>query len=111
MSRKSSLSLQGMVGSQGIIDAINKLTIATGSNVTYDFADNEVLTGDINGTNKVFTLASTPNPATSLRVYLNGAYQTPAGEDYAFDGIITITFEMAPPEGSIMRAFYRYKNS
>lgn len=33
---------------------------------------NEIPTGTINGSNKVFTLAGTPNPAADLEVWING---------------------------------------
>jgi hypothetical protein len=36
------------------------------------FADDEVPSGTINGTNPTFTLANTPNPVTSLNLFQNG---------------------------------------
>jgi len=72
------------------------------------FTDNETPSGTIDGTNRTFTLATAPNPATSLRLFLNGAYQTPGGEDYDLSSL-TITFVVgnAPLTNSIMRVFYR----
>ena len=78
------------------------ITASTGS-----IADNETPSGTINGSNTIFTLANTPSPTGSLQVFLNGAYQTPGGEDYTLSGV-TITFVNAPLSGSILRVFYRY---
>lgn len=36
------------------------------------FVENEIPTGSINGSNATFTLASSPNPDTSLEVWVNG---------------------------------------
>ena len=70
------------------------------------FTDNETPSGTINGSNKVFTLAANPSPAASLMLFLNGMYQTPAGEDYTLVDE-TKTFINAPLSGSVLRAFYR----
>ena len=68
---------------------------------------NETPTGTINGTNTVFTLAHTPSPAATLKVFLNGAFQTAGGEDYTLV-TNTITFINAPLSGSVLRVFYKY---
>lgn len=70
-------------------------------------SNNETPSGLINSSNTVFTLAHTPAPAASLKVYLNGAFQTAAGEDYTL-ATATITFINAPPTGSVLRVFYDY---
>lgn len=84
-------------------------TIALTSDIPglVNYADNETPTGTINGTNAVFTLAHTPNPAASLQLFLNGAFQAAAGGDYTL-ATATITFITAPVNGSTLRAFYRY---
>jgi len=109
--RKSLLGLEGFVGLQGLIDAINKLAANLGTVVTYSFADNETPAGTLDGTNKVFTLTNAPDPASSLDLRFNGVYQTAAGVDYTLVNK-TITFVEAPfkPAGVTppMRAFYRY---
>lgn len=109
--RKSILDLAGFVGIQGLINAINKLAANLGTVITYSFADNETPAGTINGTNKVFTLVNTPDPATSLDLRLGGVYMTAGGEDYTLVNK-TITFVEAPykPADSTppLRAFYRY---
>jgi len=71
------------------------------------FVDNETLTGTINGVNKVFTLNNAPDPAVSLQIFLNGAFQTAGGEDYSLVGL-TITFINAPFTGSVLQGYYRY---
>ena len=106
--RKSSLNLTALLGVQGLIDAINKLEGAINNTASYLFIDNETPGGSINDTNKVFTLANAPYPILSLKIYLNGVYQSPGGEDYTLDNV-TVTFINAPNTSSILRAFYRYK--
>lgn len=70
-------------------------------------ANNETPSGTINGSNTVFTLAHTPSPAASLKLYLNGAFQTAGGEDYTL-ATATITFINAPLTGGVLRCFYTY---
>ena len=72
-----------------------------------NYKDNETPVGTINRTNKVFTLANTPNPTESLLLLLNGSYRSPGGEDYTLAGD-TITFVRAPVTNSVLRAFYRH---
>lgn len=67
--------------------------------------DNIIPTGDINGSNKVFTLPDSPSPASSLVLISAGMFMTSGGEDYTLVGS-TITFVNAPYTGP-MRAFYR----
>jgi len=69
------------------------------------FFDNETPTGTVNGTNKAFTLTKAPNPSASLKVYVNQGrmYLT---IDYTFSSQ-TITFNTAPPTGSIIEVDYR----
>lgn len=70
------------------------------------FVENEVPSGTVNGVNTVFTLAGTPNPATSLELKVNGAYQKAGGEDFTLAGN-QITFATAPDESSLLLAAYR----
>ena len=65
----------------------------------------ETPTGTINSTNKVFTIANTPNPEDSLIVYLDGQ-RMQLTTDYTLSGR-TITFGLAPPTGSILMCDYR----
>jgi hypothetical protein len=74
------------------------------------FADSEVPTGAINGSNAVFTLATAPSPAGSLELYLNGLLMR-QGADYQIT-TNTITFFLAsvPQTGDILVASYRFAN-
>lgn len=92
--------------SSSIVNGVTTLSFsATGASANQ--SNNETPSGTINGVNAVFTLAHTPSPAASLKLYLNGAFQTAGGEDYTLSGL-TITFVNAPVSGSILRAFYDY---
>jgi len=66
---------------------------------------NETPSGSINGSNQTFTLSATPSPASSLKLYVNGQLMASGGEDYTLSGN-TITFNTAPPTGSVIRAWY-----
>src|SRR3990167_7981130 len=79
--------------------------VYTGTN----FADNETPSGTIDGVNATFTLSETPNPGSSLMLWLNGTYLQ-QGVDYTLStNIITFT---TPPDilfaGTPFVAFYRY---
>jgi len=66
---------------------------------------NEVPSGDIDGSNKEFTLSNTPLE-DSERVYLNGLLQEPgSGKDYTIDGN-KITFTIAPESGDVVLVSY-----
>lgn len=64
----------------------------------------EVPIGTVNGTNTVFTLTYAPSPTNSLRVVVNGM-EFKVTEDYSFSGT-TITFNTAPPSGTILKVKY-----
>ena len=105
--RKSLIKISSLVGLQGIIDAVNKLEKAINNTSSYLFRDNVTPSGTIDGANKDFNVPDSPNPALSLRIYLDDEYQHPT-DDYSLSGP-TITFIVAPAAGKKMRAFYRYK--
>lgn len=67
--------------------------------------DDETPSGLVNGVNTDFVLANTPNPATSLKVYVNGQRMKKT-EDFTLSGK-TITFLTAPPTGSIILCDYK----
>ena len=71
-----------------------------------NFAENEIPTGAINGSNVTFDLAHTP-VAGSLKLFLNGARQAAVGVDFTLVDD-TITMNVAPPTNSILLADYRY---
>lgn len=81
-----------------------ELVIQAITDGTY-FVENETPSGTINGSNTVFTLAGTPNPAASLELK-TGIYLANSGVDYTLSGN-TITFVTAPDPGTVMRASYR----
>lgn len=64
--------------------------------------------GNIDGVNKVFILPQSPNPAASLKQYLNWQILAQgAGADYTLEGQ-TLTYKFAPPVGSTHFSFYRF---
>lgn len=89
------------------VDAKGRITAAANGGATINFADNEVPTGLINGSNVTFTLAHTP-VAGSQSVFLNGLLQqSGAGNDYTISGA-TITFLTAPTSGGKILVNYRF---
>jgi hypothetical protein len=87
-------------------DSFQAFGTYAGSGSAVNFADDITPTGVINGSNTTFTLPSTPNPASSLKLYLNDLLMK-QGEDYTL-ATATITYTSAPPTGSAHIAFYRY---
>lgn len=80
--------------------------IATSTGATGTFIDEEVPTGVIDGTNKVFTLANVPK-AGSQKVYLNGIrLRAGAGNDYTIADKV-ITFVDAPVVNDTIVVDYR----
>jgi hypothetical protein len=73
-----------------------------------NFADEETPAGVTNGSNAAFSLAHTPNPATSLILVRNGLVMKQV-MDYTVSGS-TVTFGGAaiPQSGDTIQAFYRY---
>lgn len=65
------------------------------------------LMGKVDGLNKVYILAKTPDDKTELGVFLNGLYQT-EGADYTLV-FRTVTFLQAPRPGDAVRFWYRGK--
>lgn len=65
----------------------------------------EIPVGSINDSNTAFTLTASPNPATSLEVFLNGACLS-VTEDYTLSGD-DLTLLIAPPTGSLLKVNYR----
>jgi len=78
-----------------------------GSGVT--FSDAETPAGTINGSNAVFTLAHSPNPAASLILMKNGQIMIAGGVSYTLSGL-TITYASGyiPVAGDVHVAWYRY---
>jgi hypothetical protein len=82
--------------------------ITSGTSATFNFADAEIPTGTINGTNVTFALAAAPNPVISLKLYKNGMLlQQP--NDYTLSGsTITFVSAAAPQTGDSITAYYRH---
>lgn len=80
----------------GLVDDLTATIPGTGTALT-----KEIPVGDIDGVNKVFTTTYEPK-----LVVLNGAIQEDGGVDYSIAGTYTITFEIAPPVGSILKSYY-----
>lgn len=74
------------------------------------FADAEVPSGTINGTNATFTLAhGSANTGNSLVLTRNGVVQQSGGNDYTLAGsTITFTSGSVPLTGDTLQAWYRY---
>jgi hypothetical protein len=76
-------------------------------NGSISFADAEVPSGTINGSNTSFTLANAPSPAGSLILTKNGVVQKAGGTDYTLSSL-TITYAAAPVSGDALLAWYRF---
>jgi hypothetical protein len=73
------------------------------------FADAEVPTGTIDGSNAAFTLAHTPNPAASLNCNKNGQIMYAGGADFTLaTATITYTTGAKPKTGDVHSCSYRY---
>jgi hypothetical protein len=71
------------------------------------FADAEMPGGIVDGANVSFTLASAPNPPSSLAVFRNGILQK-AGQDYSlFNNTVQFVPAAAPQPGDTLLAWYR----
>jgi hypothetical protein len=83
------------------------LNSAGGSSVLPVVVYSETPAGVMNGANLVLTLASPPNPATSLELHRNGILLD-AGADYSLSGA-TITFRggLAPISSDLLQASYQ----
>jgi len=105
-------------GSAGSGAAYSEITLGTGLSMSgttlnaaaaVSFADSEVPSGTVNGTNDTFTLANTPISG-SVHLYVNSARQKAgSGNDYTISSG-TITFEAGniPETGAVILADYRY---
>jgi hypothetical protein len=81
----------------------------TGTAAPSVFVDSETPSGTINGTNLSFTLANTPAPMSSLKLYKNGVLLA-QGSDYTTSGstITFVTAGAAPQSGDTLVAAYRH---
>ena len=72
-----------------------------------NFEENEVPVGDLDGVDVTYTLAQTPSPANSLKLYLNGIRQDEGGADDFTLTTNVITFSAAPISTDKILADYR----
>jgi len=107
------LSIQSIEDLGEIIEELRKFKKELGSgggggftSPIYNFVDDEVPAGTINGTNTVFTVARLPFRG-SLKLYRGGARQR-VTEDYTLSADQkTVTFLIAPQVGEILLCDYR----
>jgi hypothetical protein len=78
-----------------------------GGQAAAGFTDGETPSGTLDGSNAAFSLASAPNPTTSLAVFRNGLLLK-QGADYTLSGS-SVTFQTGavPQTGDVLLAFYR----
>lgn len=78
--------------------AFSNKVVITGGAVSDQLVMGEVPTGDIDGNNKIFTVSEDVF-GNAIDVFLNGLLQKRT-DDYTFTSPNTITFTVAPPNGS-----------
>ena len=84
-----------MARTADVLSTNEVLVVEAITNGTY-FQYNELPSGTQDGSNDTFTLANTPNPAGSLRLYKNGQRLKAGGEDYTLTGasIVYVTAQI-----------------
>lgn len=79
-----------------------------GGPVPVAFADAEVPSGTMDGSNATFSIAAAPSPAASLQLFKNGTLLT-LTKDYTLSGTTVTFFGTAIPQsGDKVQAFYRH---
>lgn len=96
------MSAQGLQSDWSVLSPV----VASGSTASH-WATNETPSGAINGSNVTFTLAHTPNPTNSLKLFLNG-YQLVYGVDFTLSGATITMVNITPKTGDTLIADYRY---
>ena len=98
-------------GSKPHVGDVLQAAYRLGATSEITFIDGAAPSGTINGANVSFTLPSTPNPGTSLKLYKNGILMMP-NLDYTLSGA-AITFSStasAPVVGDALQSYYRITN-
>ena len=109
----ASAALTGIPTAPTAAPGTNTLQLATTAFVLANngtapsFSYNETPSGLINGSNTSYTLANTPNPASSLNCYLDGLHQIAGGVDFTLS-TATVTYVIAPPTGYSLNCSYQY---
>jgi len=71
------------------------------------FVDAEIPSGTKNNTNTNFTLSGTPNPPSSVQLFVGGLFMSPGtAGDYILDGA-SINFTSPPGPNDSIYAYYR----
>ena len=84
---------------------------ASAGSTVVGFVDSEVPGGTMDGSNSSFTLANTPNPATSLELFRNGLLMNQGG-DYTLTGnAVAFLTSSIPQPGDAILASYRLGGS
>ncbi len=105
------LRIEAINGLEEVLEELkNRRTGGGGGGFNYlamdiHIIDDETPSGTKNGVNTAFTINNTPNPTTSLKVYLNGQ-RLALTTDYTFSGR-TITFITAPLSTDTIKVDYR----
>ncbi|HEV8041872.1 MAG TPA: hypothetical protein VGP62_23540 [Bryobacteraceae bacterium] len=101
--------LDGAVGNLGDCMHVDGTSGAcgTGGGGNTVFVDAETPAGTLDGINTIFTLASPPNPSTSLALYRNGLRQSMVVDYTLASNIITFQAAAVPRPADILLADYR----
>src|SRR5581483_11059660 len=78
-------------------DILTAFYRVTGTGPVAKFVDSELPSGTIDSTNVTFTLAQTPSPAFSLKLYKNGSLLT-KNTDYSLNGNTIVFNTSAMPQ-------------
>lgn len=82
-------------------------TVITSQSAPINFVDSETPAGNIDGTNTIFTIATTPAPQVSFHLYLSGLLLR-LGIDYTLNGqTIMLTSVNTPQPGENLQCSYR----
>jgi hypothetical protein len=101
----SQSQLESVTGTSGDCVRVDGSSGPCGSSLAY--IDGDAPSGIVDGSNAVFALTGTPNPAGSLAVYRNGLLQSP-GVDYNVSGRnVQFTGAAAPQPGDTLLTSYR----
>lgn len=71
------------------------------------FVDGEAPVGVIDGYNNSFNLLATPNPSSSLMLFVNGVLQFPNVAYTIVGNAIVFADAYVPQTGYLLRAYYR----
>lgn len=110
-------SLTQLSDGTSYIQAGSGINVSSASNgaitlkVNKEMVFNELLGGNANGSNTLFTLANTPFATSEISIFVNGQLQTPPDlttfQDYSVTGSnVYFTTGSTPEEGSLVLAMY-----